>query len=165
MIKSLVGRISILSSVGVNRMDLDIIWKEYYKYCMEKMGAEDKTAEIYLQTCMPLSLEEGVLVLDVATQFAMDQIKSRYLARMKELLIETRIMSSRHSSSENQTGFLTPQAWRSPSLPEIPTILSSSGGRSDLARRTLCTPSDIISRLRIIIRKYFMSVRKSSLTT
>ena len=186
-------------------MDLDIIWKEYYKYCMEKMGAEDKTAEIYLQTCMPLSLEEGVLVLDVATQFAMDQIKSRYLARMKELLIETsfgtdiklkissdqpeatkvqapqprirsqsrlraataliRIMSSRHSSSENQTGFLTPQAWRSPSLPEIPTILSSSGGRSDLARRTLCTPSDIISRLRIIIRKYFMSVRKSSLTT
>ena len=82
MIKSLVGRISILSSVGVNRMDLDIIWKEYYKYCMEKMGAEDKTAEIYLQTCMPLSLEEGVLVLDVATQFAMDQIKSRYLARM-----------------------------------------------------------------------------------
>ena len=35
MIKSLVGRISILSSVGVNRMDLDIIWKEYYKYCME----------------------------------------------------------------------------------------------------------------------------------
>ena len=70
-------------------MDLDIIWKEYYKYCMEKMGAEDKTAKIYLQTCMPLSLEEGVLVLDVATQFAMDQIKSRYLARMKELLIET----------------------------------------------------------------------------
>lgn len=50
-------------------MDLDIIWKEYYKYCMEKMGAEDKTAEVYLQTCMPLSLEEGVLVLDVATQF------------------------------------------------------------------------------------------------
>ncbi|MCD8162236.1 MAG: chromosomal replication initiator protein DnaA [Synergistaceae bacterium] len=70
-------------------MDLDIIWKEYYKYFMEKMGAEDKTAEIYLQTCMPLSLEDGVLVLDVATQFAMDQIKSRYLARMKELLIET----------------------------------------------------------------------------
>lgn len=70
-------------------MDLDIIWKEYCKYCMEKMGAEDKTAEIYLQTCMPILLEDGVLVLDVATQFAMDQIKSRYLARMKELLIET----------------------------------------------------------------------------
>lgn len=70
-------------------MDLDIIWKEYYKYCMEKLGAEDKTAEIYLQTCMPLSLEDGVLTLDVATQFAMDQIKSRYLARMKELLVET----------------------------------------------------------------------------
>ena len=64
-------------------MDLDIIWKEYYKYCMEKLGTEDKTAEIYLQTCMPLSLD------DVATQFAMDQINSRYLARMRELLIET----------------------------------------------------------------------------
>ena len=89
MIKSLVGRISISSSVGVNRMDLDIIWKEYYKYCMEKLGTEDKTAEIYLQTCMPLSLDDGVLTLDVATQFAMDQINSRYLARMRELLIET----------------------------------------------------------------------------
>ena len=70
-------------------MDLDIIWKDYYKYCMEKLGTEDKTAEIYLQTCMPLSLDDGVLTLDVATQFAMDQIKSRYLARMRELLIET----------------------------------------------------------------------------
>ena len=70
-------------------MDLDIIWKEYYKYCMEKLGTEDKTAEIYLQTCMPLSLDDGVLTLDVATQFAMDQINSRYLARMRELLIET----------------------------------------------------------------------------
>lgn len=70
-------------------MDLDIIWKEYYKYCIEKLGTEDKTAEIYLQTCMPLSLDDGVLTLDVATQFAMDQINSRYLARMRELLIET----------------------------------------------------------------------------
>ena len=89
MIKSLVGRISLSSSVGVNRLDLDSICKEYYKYCMEKLGTEDKTAEIYLQTCMPLSLDDGVLTLDVATQFAMDQIKSRYLARMRELLIET----------------------------------------------------------------------------
>lgn len=70
-------------------MDLDIIWKEYYKYCMGKLGAEDKSAEVYLQTCMPVSLENGVLTLDVATQFALDQIKSRYLKRMKELLIET----------------------------------------------------------------------------
>lgn len=70
-------------------MDLDIIWKEYYKYCMGKLGSEDKSAEVYLQTCMPVSLENGVLTLDVATQFALDQIKSRYLKRMKELLIET----------------------------------------------------------------------------
>lgn len=70
-------------------MDLDIIWKEYYKYCMGKLGAEDKSVEVYLQTCMPVSLENGVLTLDVATQFALDQIKSRYLKRMKELLIET----------------------------------------------------------------------------
>ena len=69
--------------------DLDIIWKEYYKYCMEKLGAEDKTAEIYLQTCMPVSLVDGVLILDVATPFAKEQIRSRYLDRMKELLVET----------------------------------------------------------------------------
>ncbi|MDO5115738.1 MAG: chromosomal replication initiator protein DnaA [Synergistaceae bacterium] len=69
--------------------DLDIIWKEYYKYCIEKMGGEDKTAEMYLQTCMPLSLDDGTLSLDVATPFALEQIKSRYLKRMKELLLET----------------------------------------------------------------------------
>ena len=51
-------------------MDLDIIWKEYYKYCMEKLGTEDKTAEIYLQTCMPLSLDDGVLTLDVPAEVA-----------------------------------------------------------------------------------------------
>ncbi|MDO4988765.1 MAG: chromosomal replication initiator protein DnaA [Synergistes sp.] len=70
-------------------MDLDIVWKEYYKYCIEKLASEDKTAEIYLQTCMPLSLENGVLTLDVATAFAADQIKSRYLAKMKQLLQQT----------------------------------------------------------------------------
>lgn len=69
--------------------DLEIIWKEYYKYCLEKLGAEDKTAEIYLQTCLPVSLEDGLLELDVATPFAMEQIRTRYLDRMKELLVET----------------------------------------------------------------------------
>lgn len=69
--------------------DAEIIWKEFRKYCAEKLGNGDKTIGMYLQTCMPLAVEDGVLCLDVATPFALEQIKSRYLEKMKELLAET----------------------------------------------------------------------------
>ena len=75
---------------GVNAVDLDLIWKEYYKYCIDKLAEEDSLAEIYLQTCLPVSLEDGILTLDVANPFAYNQITSRYLNRMKELFAETR---------------------------------------------------------------------------
>lgn len=85
-------------------MDLDIIWKEFYKYCVDKIGSEDKSIEIYLQTCMPVSLEEGVLALDVPTPFGEDQIRARYLDKMKRLFAETGFGSDIKLvvSSENQ---------------------------------------------------------------
>ncbi|WP_281680953.1 chromosomal replication initiator protein DnaA [Synergistes jonesii] len=85
-------------------MDLDIIWKEFYKYCVDKIGSEDKSIEIYLQTCMPISLEEGVLALDVPTPFGEDQIRARYLNKMKRLFAETGFGSDIKLvvSSENQ---------------------------------------------------------------
>ncbi|MDY2985192.1 MAG: chromosomal replication initiator protein DnaA [Synergistes jonesii] len=85
-------------------MDLDIIWKEFYKYCVDKIGSEDKSIEIYLQTCMPVSLEEGVLALDVPTPFGEDQIRARYLDKMKRLFTETGFGSDIKLvvSSENQ---------------------------------------------------------------
>lgn len=85
-------------------MDLDIIWKEFYKYCVDKVGSEDKSIEIYLQTCIPVSLEEGVLALDVPTPFGEDQIRVRYLDKMKRLFAETGFGSDIKLvvSSENQ---------------------------------------------------------------
>lgn len=110
--------------------DLDIIWKEYYQYCTEKIGDEDKTAEIYLQTCMPVSLEGGVLTLDVATAFALDQITKRYLARMKALLIETsfgtdiKLQVSQDTSADQENG--APQA--EPAKKELPRPLAGRNG-------------------------------------
>ncbi|MEG1824246.1 MAG: chromosomal replication initiator protein DnaA [Cloacibacillus sp.] len=111
--------------------DLDIIWKEYYKYCLEKLGPEDKTAEIYLQTCMPISLDGGVLVLDVATQFAMDQIAKRYLPRMKELLVETSFGSDIQLKVPVETAFPTDKESRL-SEPRLPEPQKTSAGRNGL---------------------------------
>ncbi|MEG1603249.1 MAG: chromosomal replication initiator protein DnaA [Cloacibacillus sp.] len=110
--------------------DLDIIWKEYYKYCLEKLGPEDKTAEIYLQTCMPISLDGGMLVLDVATQFAMDQIAKRYLPRMKELLVETSFGSDIQLKVPVETAFPTDKESRlsEPRLPEPQKTLAGRNG-------------------------------------
>ncbi|OUO93213.1 chromosomal replication initiator protein DnaA [Cloacibacillus sp. An23] len=69
--------------------DADLVWNEFYKYCIEKIGKDDKTVEMYLQTCMPVSLANGVLLVDVATPFAMDQIRNRYMDRMQKLIAET----------------------------------------------------------------------------
>lgn len=85
--------------------DADLVWNEFYKYCLEKIGKEDKTVEMYLQTCMPVSLANGVLLVDVATPFAMEQIRNRYMDRMQKLIAETGFASElRFSVSENFDG-------------------------------------------------------------
>ena len=89
----------------MNGNDADLVWNEFYKYCLEKIGKDDKTVEMYLQTCMPVSLANGVLLVDVATPFAMEQIRNRYMDRMQKLIAETGFASElRFSVSENHDG-------------------------------------------------------------
>ena len=52
--------------------DADLVWNEFYKYCLEKIGKDDKTVEMYLQTCMPVSLANGVATSTSSTPFASD---------------------------------------------------------------------------------------------
>lgn len=78
-------------SEGVNCMDdaLEIVWKEFKSHCIRTISEKDDAIETYLETCLPVSLNDGVLVLDVPTIFGKEQIKSRFLDTMKELFIET----------------------------------------------------------------------------
>jgi chromosomal replication initiator protein len=69
--------------------EIDITWNEFKAFCVEKISDDDNAVRTYLDTCLPVSLENGLLVLDVPTPFAMEQIKSRFLPRMKELFAET----------------------------------------------------------------------------
>lgn len=74
-------------------IDHDVIWKDFRAY-IENMFAESDPAQaklvnLYLAGCMPVSYNDGVLVLDVPTPFAKEQIKTRFLPKMKELFNQT----------------------------------------------------------------------------
>lgn len=69
--------------------ELETLWQDFKAHC-ENVFSNDgtflgNTAKLYLDGCLPVSYAEGVLVLDVPTPFAKEQIKSRFLPRMKEL--------------------------------------------------------------------------------
>ena len=59
--------------------ELDIVWNEFTAFCVERLSAADSAVKTYLDTCLPISLEDGVLMLDVPTPFAREQIKLRFL--------------------------------------------------------------------------------------
>lgn len=74
-------------------IDHDVVWKDFKAY-IESMYAESDPAQakllnLYLAGCMPVSFEGGVLMLDVPTPFAREQIKARFLPTMKELFVQT----------------------------------------------------------------------------
>lgn len=74
-------------------IDYDVVWKDFKAY-IESMYAESDLAQakllnLYLAGCMPVSFEGGVLMLDVPTPFAREQIKARFLPTMKELFVQT----------------------------------------------------------------------------
>lgn len=128
--------------------DADLVWNEFYKYCLEKIGKEDKTVEMYLQTCMPVSLANGVLLVDVATPFAMEQIRNRYMDRMQKLIAETGFASElRFSVSENHEG--KEEKFRAGSLSRSMSRSSLPRGRRARTASTLTTsfrPSSSASR-------------------
>lgn len=74
-------------------IDYDVIWKDFKAY-IENMYAESDPAQakllnLYLAGCMPISYEDGLLMLDVPTPYAKEQIKTRFLPKMKELFVQT----------------------------------------------------------------------------
>lgn len=64
--------------------DLNLIWDEIVVLAQKEMppGAGD----IWLKTCMPVSLEKGLLVLDVPNVFVKEQIQSRFLASLEQMI-------------------------------------------------------------------------------
>lgn len=64
--------------------DLKTLWQDVLTQGKELLpsGATD----IWLKTCLPLSLEGGVLALDVPNVFIKEQIQSRFLAPLLEVL-------------------------------------------------------------------------------
>lgn len=69
--------------------EVDIVWNEFKAHCVEKLSSADSVVETYLDMCLPVSLDDGALTIDVPTVFAKEQIKNRFLANMKEVLKET----------------------------------------------------------------------------
>lgn len=74
-------------------VDYDIIWKDFKVYIEHMYIDSDpdqaKLVSLYLAGCMPVSFTEGVLTLDVPTPYAKEQIKTRFLPKMKEHFIKT----------------------------------------------------------------------------
>ena len=102
--------------------ELDIIWKEFSTYCADKISKSDSAIKTYLDTCLPVSLEDGVLVLDVPTPFAKEQIKSRFLDQMISALKETsfgsdiKIIVSSEANTDKNTESRAAAAAASPKL-------------------------------------------------
>ena len=119
--------------------DADLVWNEFYKYCLEKIGKEDKTVEMYLQTCMPVSLANGVLLVDVATPFAMEQIRNRYMDRMQKLIAENRLRLGAALLCVGGTTKARKKKFRAGSLSRSMSLSSLPRGRRAGTASTLTT--------------------------
>lgn len=67
---------------------VNIIWNEFKAYCVSKISV-DNAVKTYLDSCMPVSLDNGVLKLEAPTQFCYEAVSSRYLNDMRVLLKDT----------------------------------------------------------------------------
>lgn len=65
--------------------DLKALWQDVL--AQGKDTLPPGAADIWLKTCLPLSLEGGVLALDVPNVFIKEQIQSRFLVPLQELLL------------------------------------------------------------------------------
>lgn len=74
-------------------IDSDAVWKDFKTYIESIYSASDdaqaKLLNLYLAGCMPVSFDEGVLMLDVPTPFAKEQIKTRFLPGMKDIFVQS----------------------------------------------------------------------------
>lgn len=69
--------------------ELNTLWNDFKMHCESVFAESDKltanSAKLYLDGCLPVSFEDGVLLLDVPTPFAKEQIKSRFLPKMVDI--------------------------------------------------------------------------------
>ncbi len=65
-----------------------ILWNEFKAYCVSELSV-DSSVKFYLDSCVPLSLEDGVLMLGTPTKFCYEAISSRFLLEMRRLFAET----------------------------------------------------------------------------
>jgi len=63
---------------------LNEMWKDVLSMAREKLP--QGATEIWLKTCLPISLEGGILTLDVPNVFVKEQIQSRFLGGLRELV-------------------------------------------------------------------------------
>ncbi|MDO5562149.1 MAG: chromosomal replication initiator protein DnaA [Synergistaceae bacterium] len=68
--------------------DIEIVWREFKTFCSEKILPSDDAIMMYLDTCLPVSLDDGTFVLEVGNPFAREQIKTRFLDKMSAALCE-----------------------------------------------------------------------------
>lgn len=66
--------------------DPNQVWAEVLTLCKEKLPAG--ASELWLKTCLPVSYSEDTLVLDVPNIFVKEQIQSRFLEDIQNLLSE-----------------------------------------------------------------------------
>jgi len=65
---------------------LNDTWKDILSIAREKLP--QGATEIWLKTCLPISLDRGKLVLDVPNVFVKEQIQSRFLSGLKDLVAD-----------------------------------------------------------------------------
>ena len=71
--------------------ELEIIWNEFKKHCAETATKKDEEDGmlVYMDTCRPASLDNGLLTLDVPTVFSKKKIDSMFMPQMKKAFAET----------------------------------------------------------------------------
>ena len=62
------------------------VWEEVLSDASSRLPAG--AADLWLKTCIPTSLSEGVLVLDVPNVFVKEQISSRFLKDLVQIFKE-----------------------------------------------------------------------------
>jgi len=71
--------------------ELEIIWNEFKKHCVETATGddEDNGLSVYLDICQPVSLETGLLKVEVPTIFSKKKIDSMFMPQMKKAFEDT----------------------------------------------------------------------------
>ncbi|HQK26150.1 MAG TPA: DnaA N-terminal domain-containing protein, partial [Synergistaceae bacterium] len=68
---------------------VDILWNSLLRRAREEFP--EGTVDVWLSTCLPLSLEDGTFSVDVPNVFVKEQIQSRFLPALESAARKERI--------------------------------------------------------------------------